>query len=458
MFTVTRPPVELNLSFLYLNCCVFMPLLYKIRRPYFNLFDPIYIYSYIFYFFYVLSSIVVYNSDNNWESSLVVNIYQYGTVITLNIFLGLSILMFYCGYFYITRNIKFDIHLFDKIPKLKGENFLLCLYFFSAIFRIYGYATGHMGSLTGAQERGFNFPGMSILMFLSNIWFVYYSYFTIRCFFAGEHKQLWLFFTLVELLIVMVGGDRRYIVEIALIISSVYYFKKKMLPWTIILIGLFVFVFVFIPITSLYGYLLGTTNGSLSESVGLMNTVIDRLISMSPTEVIQDYILYPLFSQSFFQIPVVQTAYEFYDQKGIHWGPIPLQFLANQVLPAFLFERMDVRVYINAFGLVAKTYDQGYSSMTFFLPQEIIVCYGLKVLPFLYVLYGLLVGWIYKVLISGKGFTKVLYIASIFCMCYCFHSGFFATELTTPLRVLIYYGIYKLITNNTSSKQSLSVL
>lgn len=445
LLTAAKLPAELNMSLLYLNCCTLLPLMYKIRRPFFNLFDPVYIYGFLFYFFYVFSSVVVYNSDKEWESSLIVNIYEYNIVITLNYYLGVSIFLFYCAYFFITRNIKFDIHLFDKEQKFSADKILFCLYLFSLAFRMYGYLTGHMGSLAGLQDRGFKFPGVSILLFISNIWFVYYSYFTIRYFFAGEHKRMWIVFTILEFLFVLIGGDRRYIIEVALIVISVYYYKKKTLPWKKILIGVPLFFFVFVPITSVYGYLLETTNGSLSESVGLMSAVFDMLSVMSPIDLIQDYVIFPLFSQSLFQIPTCQTAYQYFDLRGVHWGAVPFQHMANQVLPSFLIERMDARVYINAFGFEAKRYVQEYSSMTFLVPQEIITCYGLRFLPLFYVFYGLLIGWLYKVLVKGRGFTKVLYVASLFCLGYCFHFGFLTTELTTPLRVLCYYGIYKFI-------------
>ncbi len=445
IFTVSKPPSELNLSLLYLNCCTLLPLMYKIKRPYFNLFEPIYIYSYLFFFFYVLSSVVVYNSEQKLESSLVVNIYEYSTVIKLNLFLGISILLFYCGYFFITRNVKFDIHLFDVEPKVKADRILFCLYLFSILFRLYGYISGNLGSLAGLQDRGFKFPGASICLFIANIWFVYFSYFTVRFFFGGEHKQMWFVFALFEFLIVVIGGDRRYIIEIALIIISVYYFKKKVLPWRKISVGVLAFLFIFVPITSIYGYYLDTINGSLSESLNLLLIVLDSISNMSISEIIDEYVLFPLFSQSLFLMPVCQTAYEFFEQRNIHWGPVPLQVMANQVLPSFLFERMDVREYINAFGFIAKTYVQEYSSMTFVVPQEIIVCYGLRIMPLLYVVYGLVVGWIYKSLVTGRGFSKVLYIANLYCLGYCFHAGFFTTELTTPLRVLCYYGIFKII-------------
>lgn len=433
--------ITINIALVVFITSVFVPLIVYTNNKRFDPFEPIYIFSLFFVSLYGISSLYVYNRKEIFSSSMTADIYRVNEVVPIIYVLAFSYLVFYAIYRIRMSKLRETNNNFISASYPKSQRTVIfLLYAISIIFRIYGYSTGKLGSLV--QDRGFSFPGASILLFISNIWFVYFSYYTVRFFQKNIQLWTWLSLVIIEGSIVLISGDRRYVLLILFIILAAYYYKYKNLPWRILSIGGLFLFFIYLPFTTLYGYLLGAeamTSTKLDFS-SLIAAVLSQIQSMSIDEVVADFILNPI-AESMFLLPTCQIAYTSFDIVGIHWGGVGIMNLINSVVPSFLIPRTDVRPYIQLFTDDALSYHTDYSPLTFQMPTEGIVCFGLYSLPVIYLLIGIVLSGVYKLLFIKHNyyFSKIIYISLIFWLTYCFQFGLLTTEFTTPFRVLIYY-------------------
>ena len=435
--------LTVNVALTVFISSVFIPLILYSKNKRFDPFEPIYIFSIFFVTFYGISSLYVYNRKELFTSSLTADIYRTEEVVPILYALTISYLFFFLSYRFVMSKIRSKPQniLPDSFPK-KIELIIGFLYTISIAFRIYGYSTGKLGSLV--QDRGFTFPGASVLLFNANIWFVYFSYFTVKFFQKHIAAWKWGILVIAEVAFILMSGDRRYVLLVFFIILATYYYSYKSLPWRLLTIGGGVLFLVYLPFTTLYGYVLEAETfgaGGADYSV-IFSAVFSQILEMPFDDVIADFVLNPV-AESMFLLPNCQIAYRSFDLLGLHWGGVGVMNLVNSIVPSFIIPRTDVRPYIQLFTDDALKYQTDYSPLTFQMPTENIICFGLYSMPFIYLVIGITLSLTYKTLIVNhkNPFSRVIYVALIFWLTYCFQFGLLTTEFTTPFRVLIYYLI-----------------
>ena len=446
--------VNINLSLLLLTSATFIPLLMKIRsKNNVEIFEPIYGYTFIFYMFYILGSLIVYNTSVFDTSRKPLNVYNESQICPILISLSAGISLFHLGYFLNSYNTKkTEITLRNDI--FKFNPIISFLYLISISFRIYGYSTGQLGSLAAISGASINIPFASIFYFISNIWFVYFAYYSACHFYYKKFSLFFYFALLFEIVIVLISGDRRYIVEIFLIAFGFYYDKTKYIPWKKVFIVLVLFLFVFWPIVTVYGQLLEATN-DFGAAVNQFDLVLSLLQTTSITELL-DNILNSTVSSLFF-LSDCQTAYVNFDLEGTNWGPVGLQNLLNNLVPSSFISRLDVRQYYDIFAVYSLGRSVDYSWLTFMSAPEAIISFGLFFMPLVFFVRGYFSSSIFKYLYTKNSFSKVMYYALFFTLIYSFHCGLLTSELVTPLRVYIYYRIIVFLLNARKPGKAVSI-
>lgn len=436
---------SINLALLLLTNTTFIPLLIKIRsKDKFEIYEPIYGYIYIFFIIYLFSSVIAYNTSIIDFSRKTLNIYDSRQMCSIIISLSVSILLFHLGYYLnsITGKRKIKIEKSIKNDIFNYNNIILPLYFISIAFRIYGYSSGKLGSLVAISDSSINIPFATVFFFISNIWFVYFAYYSACHFLYKKYSTIFYFAILFETIIVLVSGDRRYIIEVFLIAFAFYYERNKYISWKKIGILFSIFVFIVWPIVTLYGFMLETTN-NFDSAFGQFGSVIDILQTLSFSDIFDNYILSSIVNSMFF-LPDCQTAYVFFDEAGVNWGPVGLLNLLNNLVPSSFISRIDVRQYYDIFAVYSLGRSVDYSWLTFMATSEAIICYGLYFMPVAFFIRGIVSSSIYKKLYYEGSFSKVFYYSLFFSLIYSFHCGLLTSELVTPLRVYIYYRIIAL--------------
>lgn len=431
---------NVNVALACLTVSTLYPTYRRARGSNFNLFEPVYAYIIIFSVFYLFSSIYIYNREELYATSMRVDIYDESTNLPVIYVLSVSMLLFHLGYSFATKKQLFDITSLEmNLPKSrKLGNMVSILYFISIAFRFYGYSVGKMGSLT--TTGGFNFPGASLVYFVTNIWYMYFAYFAIKYLKENKGKRVFYFLLLFETLIVLISGDRRYIIQIVLILLSVFYYVHKTIPWKLCGILAAVFVFVYLPVTTFYGYYLTAGMSSSSEYLNLISFTFTSLSTMQFDDLVSDFILNPI-AESLFVLPTLILPYSTYDLHGIHWGPIGIMNLLNNIIPSGFIGRFDTRQYYELYASDALSYSVEYSPLTFQFGNEVILSFGLFWLPMSFFILGFLIGLVYKRLFFRDDTSKWIYIGLFFGITYSTNFGLLTTELLTPIRILLYFLI-----------------
>jgi len=433
--------ISVNIALIFLTFATLLPLYIHAKRSGFNMFEPIYAYILIFSVFYLFTSVYIYNREEQYHTSILVDIYNDSTNLPVIYVLSFSILLFHLGYNVVTKRIRFDSESFNiEIPQsINVRTIVTFFYIVSVVFRIYGYSVGKMGSLTTTE--GFNFPGVSLVYFITNIWYIYFAYFAISYIKNKNDRIFFVFILLFEILIVLISGDRRYIVQIVLMILAVYYYVYKRIPWKLFGILSLFFVFIYLPITTFYGYYLTSGMKGADDYAALISFTFSSLSQMDFDNILSDFMFNPI-AESLFALPTLIFPYSQYDLRGIHWGPVGIISLLNNIVPSGILGRINTRQYYESYASDALPYSVEYSPLTFQFSNEVILSFGLVWLPVAFLTLGFLMGLIYKRLFFKDSVSKWMYIGLFFGITYSTNFGLLTTELLTPLRLLLYYLIW----------------
>ena len=448
---------KINLYLLLLTSTAFIPLIMKIRsKSNVEIFEPVYGYTFIFYMFYILGSIIVYNTSVFDTSRKPLNVYNENQICPILLSLSAGIALFHLGYFLNSNNRKNIKKTETSVSNdiFKYNPIVFILYLISITFRIYGYSTGQLGSLAAITGASVNIPFASIFYFISNIWFVYFAYYSACHFYYNKFSLFFYFALFFEIAIVLISGDRRYIVEVFLIAFGFYYDKTKYIPWKKVFIVMALFLFVFWPIVTLYGQLLEATN-DFGSAVNQFDLVFSLFQNTSFTDLIDN--IHNSTVSSLFFLSDCQTAYVYFDLAGISWGPVGLQNLLNNLVPSSFISRLDVRQYYDIFAVYSLGRSVDYSWLTFMSAPEAIISYGLFFMPLIFFVRGYFSSSIFKYLYTKNSFSKVMYYALFFTLIYSFHCGLLTSELVTPLRVYIYYRIIVFLLNAKRPRKAVSL-
>jgi hypothetical protein len=447
-----------NTALFFLGCCIFIPLLVKVKKKDFFLFDPSILIPFWFGLIYYFTSIPIYSVDipSDYFGSILFNPLNKDNVVVIYT-LSLGILLFYLGFGLINKvilNKGFKINRDISLQSFLGfKKFFLILYLFSILFRFYGYSAGFMGSLTIMSNAKLpSIPFISVFFFLSNSWVVYFFFFSALSHSSKNNRNIFFIFLFLEVLFMLISGDRRNLIILFFTYFVSFYIFHKYVPIIkIIKFGL-PFVIIVLPIITVFGYLLPTVdNFRIATVLGLLEAVFDRLGGLSFTEITDDFLINPII-ESFGYLSNVGIAYSRFTLEGIEWGAVGVENLLSKLIPSVIYpSSFNERVYYEMFASKAISYNLDYSFLTFTAQSEQMLSYGLV---------GVLVGMFLQGVVSCALFRmfnsintpvilRIVYLGLLFKFTISFTSGLLVSDLVTGFRILFYacilYIFYKMI-------------
>lgn len=452
LFTISTPKnIKFNYALIILLFSIFVPLLLLIKRRNFDMFEPIYLFGYFFSLLYLFTSIYIYN----YSSTTLFTSLRFDPLDDVNfyliLYLSFSIIMLYLGYYISSR-----IHKNRKTGRLNStkltsfNKYMFPLYILSISFRIYGYVEGFMGSTVGQTNVTLpSIPFISILIFISNIWFIYFGFYSLLSFSSKKYMRLFLLFLIIEIFFVVISGNRRDILKILIIYLASMWYTKGVFPWKKLAKWGAVVLIVFLPITTIYGYLLSYNIGknlNLNDILVILKNSSNILFKGGNDFSFFDLIFFPII-QSYNGLYNVSIAFTEFYQKNLMFGAIGLTNFTKMILPTFLApdKHYYAREFINLYGHYAMTYTSNYSPLTILFPTEMLMSFGIISLFIGMFLLGFFMNSIYKIFNSHNSplIYRTFYISSIPYFSYGLNSSWLLGDIITPLRLIFYLILFR---------------
>jgi len=453
---------KFNIAIIVFGFSIFIPLFINIRKKNFFLFEPKNIIPLWFSGMYYISSIPIYSVKYPREffRTLLFNPLDKDNI-TIFYILSLGILLFYIGYGLVSillskrRKINYSISLTEII---KYKTTIFRIYLFSVSFRVFGYLSGFMGSLSasnGANNNLPNIPFISVFFFIANSWVIYFFYYASISFSSKKNRNIFLFFLFFEFIFMLLSGHRRYLVVILFLYALAFYIVNNYLPIGKTLKYVIPFLIFVFPFITIYGYLLPTLdNYGFISLLDLLSSTLSRLTSISFLDILNDYLLGPIL-ESFNYFSNVGIAYTEFTQKGIAWGAVGPENLLNKLIPSFIYpSSFDERVYYQIFSETAMSYRVDYSNLTFTAQSEQMLSFGITGVLFGMFLQGVVSSFLFRIFNSVKTpfFLRLVYLGLLFKFSINFCSGLLVSDLVLAFRLLFYaiivYFFYKIFTRN----------
>lgn len=450
-----------NVALFFLGCCIFIPLLIKVKKRNFFLFDVSILIPLWFGLIYYFTSIPIYSVDipSDYFNSILFNPLNKDNVVVIYT-LSIGILLFYLGYGLVNKiilNNGFKINRTINVQSfLRFKKFFLVLYLFSIVFRFYGYTAGFMGSLTiSGNVKLPSIPFISAFFFLSNSWVVYFFFFSSLSHLSKNNRNIFFAFLLFELLFMLISGDRRNLIILFFTYFVSFYMIHKYIPIIKIIKYGLPFVVVVLPIITVFGYMLPTVdNYQMTTVLGLLDAVFDRLGGLSYTEITDDFLINPII-ESFGYLSNVGIAYSQFTLNGIEWGAVGVENLLSKLIPSVIYpSSFNERVYYEMFASKAISYNLDYSFLTFTAQTEQMLSYGLVGVLGGMFLQGVVSCTLFKVFnsINTPVILRVVYLGLLFKLTIGFTSGLLVSDLVTGFRILFYscvlFFFYRMLISN----------
>ncbi len=437
-----------------------IPLLFLISRKNFNLFEPVYLYVYFFALGYIFTTYYIINDVNlDVFHSLNYEITDSSTVIVMYI-LTIGISCFYIGYLLsdmLHKNKKFTFLNLNKVdPYTKHFKVIAFLYSITLLFRVYGYATGFLGSTAASSDVQLpNIPMISVFYFLSNNWYLFFAYFALLSFLSKKYLKIFLIVSLFEFSFTLLSGNRRDIVVMAMVYLAAYWYVNRVFPWKKIIIPAIIILFVFLPISTVYGYYLANnlhTNLSVGDTISYLSNGFAYFISSTDKKSILDFVIFPIV-QSYNLLSNTCIAYTQFYMHHIEFGPIGIHSFLGSLLPSFLNpdKQAYARHFFNLYGQVALNYKVDYSNLTITFPTEMIMSYGISGVYIGMFVMGYFMNLFYKYLNAKNTplFFRIFYIGNIAFFSYGLNGNWLGGDMMLTYRLLIYcvlfYALYKIL-------------
>jgi hypothetical protein len=447
-----------NTALIFLGCCIFIPLLIKVKKKNFFLFDPSIIIPLWFGLMYYFTSIPLYSFDKptNYFASVLFSPLNKDNVVVIYT-LSFGILLFYLGYGLVNKiilNKGFKMNRSINVQSFLGfKKYFLVLYLFSILFRFYGYSTGFMGSLTNMNSVKLpSIPFISVLFFITNSWVVYFFFFSALSHSSKKNRNTFLIFLFLEVFFMLVSGDRRNLIILFFTYFVSFYMIHKYVPIIkIIKIGV-PFVVVVLPIITVFGFLLPTIdNFQLTTVLGLFEAVFHRLGGLTFSEITDDFVINPLI-QSFGYLSNVGIAYSQFTLQGIEWGAVGVENLLSKLIPSVIYpSSFNERVYYEMFASKAITYNVEYSFLTFTAQSEQMLSFGIVGVLGGMFLQGVIACTLFRMFnsINTPVILRIIFLGLLFRFTINFLSGLLVSDLVTGFRILFYacifYVFYKML-------------
>jgi hypothetical protein len=445
---------DLFIALFVLTSVTFIPLLLLIARRNFNLFEPIYIYIHFFAIFYIYSTYYILNNDD-----VAVKLFQSvkfevsdPSTVTVIYLLAISIIFLYIGY--ILSNFLHRSKIFSFLDKNKMYlyekyfNISIILYIVIVLFRFYGYGAGFLGST--ANESGIdvsNIPMISLFYFLSNNWYIFFTYFCILSFSSSKYYKIFITVFLLEFLFSMMSGNRRYIIVMAFSYLAVYWYVNHMFPWKKIIIPSVFILFVFLPISTIYGYYLANNIGTsltMIDSLGYLLDAGSYFFNTDDKSLMFNYIFFPIV-QSFNLLSNVTIAYTEFYLNDLALGPIGIKSFLGQLVPTFLNpDKHDYsRQFLQLYGDNAYIKSREHSTLSISFATEMIISYGIIGIFIGHFIIGFLMNLFYKYLnnIHTPIFFQIFYISNLFFFSYGLNGNWLGGDMVLTYRLLVYFVV-----------------
>ena len=447
-----------NTALVFLGCCVFIPLLIKVKRSNFFLFDPSILIPFWFGLIYYFTSIPIYSVDNpsDYFGSILFNPLNKDNVAVIYT-LSFGILLFYFGFGLVNKvilNKGFKINRSITIQSFLGfKKYFLILYLFSVSFRFYGYSAGFMGSLTNMNSIQLpSIPFISVFFFISNSWVVYFFFFSAISHSSKRNRQIFLLFLFLEVFFMLISGDRRNLIILFFTYFVSFYMIHKYVPIIKIIKYGLPFVIIVLPIITVFGYMLPTIdNFELTTVLGLFDAVFHRLGGLSFTEITDDFLINPII-ESFAYLSNVGIAYSRFTLEGIEWGAVGIENLLSKLIPSVIYpSSFNERIYYEMFASKAISYNLDYSFLTFTAQSEQMLSFGIVGVLGGMFLQGAVACVLFRVFnsINTPVILRIVYLGLLFKFTINFTSGLLVSDLVTGFRILFYacilYIFYKMI-------------
>jgi len=450
---------EVYIALFILLTTITLPLVYLIARKNFNLFEPIYSYIYFFTLAFVYTTFYVLEDTGSLFKSLNFDISD-STTPTVIYLISFSIICFYIGYMF--SNILHKDKKFHYFNEVDIENFksyigiVSVLYLITILFRFYGYSNGFLGST--ASETGIkppNIPMISAFYFLSNNWYVFFTYFAVISFSSNKYFKIFMVVLALEFLFTMISGNRRFAITIILSYLASYWYIHRMFPWKKMLLPSVLILFVFLPISTVYGYFLANNIGvsvSFFDTVGYLYDSVFFLIESPNGKSIFDYVLFPIV-QSFNLLWNTCVAYTQFYLNEIQIGAVGVKSFLGQLLPTILNPEKHTysRQFLQMYGDYAYVVPREHSTLSINFLSEMIISYGVYGMFIGMFIIGFLMNFFYKIFNTKTTppLFRIYFISNIVFFSYGLSGNWIGGDLILTYRLLIYfvilYAFYKIL-------------
>jgi hypothetical protein len=208
-------------------------------------------------------------------------------------------------------------------------------------------------------------------------------------------------------------------------------------------------LFILFPIVTIFGYSLNNYGAiKIDEFSILISDTFLFFSSLSITEILEKYIYFPILELNMFS--TLSIAYTEFALKDIQWGLVGIEHLLSDLMPSFLFDReFSPRYYYQIYADQALRYHVDYSFLTFTFQQEMILGFGLHAVLIGMFFQGILINLIFYKFnnYNSPVFFRIIYIGLFYRFSFGFNSGLLTSDMTTPLRVIIYACIFYAVIN-----------
>lgn len=454
-----------GLSLLVAHNIIFFPLYFFILHESFNPFAPLFLFVLFFFILYVATSALIFNShDFNAFGGLNYSIFERNNPKYLYQ-LAVSILFFYSGYY-------FSVILFFKntfsfkylnrnniLLKFRSIKIIIFLYIFSILFRAIGYYLGFMGSTIKNDDNLPSIPFISLFFFISNLWYLYIG-FIMYYLFQNKIKYKYVLVILVlELIFVVLSGDRRMILNLFFSTLFPFLFLGFKFPTKYVFVISILFLLVYLPITTAYGKVFAN-NPNLKLDFQTLIQVFQYTFENADISVSSSLkTSYNAILESFNGLYNYHIGYINYLDKDISLGPVGIQNILVKMIPGVfnLDKNSFGRNIENTFGDHAFLYKVDYSYLNIYFPTEMIISFGFLGLFLGMFILGFIMFYIFKSLFySNNIMFLILYLGLFPYFSFYLNGSFVGGDFIFALRVLIYVFlinvVYKILRNSAKKK------
>jgi hypothetical protein len=233
----------------------------------------------------------------------------------------------------------------------------------------------------------------------------------------------------------------------ALSYLATYWYVNHIFPWKKIIIPTIFVLFVFLPVSTVYGYYLANNIGtslSFVDTLSYLGDAVSYFFNSNNKSSLLDFVVFPIV-QSFNLLWNTCVGYTQFYMQNIELGPIGIHSFLGQLLPTFLNpdKHEYSRQFLQMYGDVAYIKAREHSTLTITFATEMIISYGVIGLFIGQFIIGFMMNMFYKYMNNSNTpiFFQIYYISNIVFFSYGLNGNWLGGDMTLTYRLLTYFLI-----------------